>query len=102
MSLAVVKTGGKQYLVKVGDKIRVEKLPGQEGDKIKLDTILITDEKGEKVSVGKPLLESKVEASIIKQITAKKVLVVKYKAKTRYKRRVGHRQQYSEIKIDKI
>ncbi|MFA6254610.1 MAG: 50S ribosomal protein L21 [Patescibacteria group bacterium] len=102
MDLAVIKTGGKQYLVKAGDKIRVEKLPAKEGSLVKFDTLLITDEKGEKVEIGKPLLSSKVEAKILKQDRAKKISVVKYKAKTRYKKRVGHRQPYSLIQIEKI
>ena len=100
--LAIIKTGGKQYLIAKGDKIKVEKLPGKEGSSVKFDTLLITDEKGSKVEVGKPLLKSKVEAKILKQDKAKKILVVKYKSKTRYKRRVGHRQPYSLVQIEKI
>lgn len=102
MSLAIIKTGGKQYLVESGDKLKVEKLPGKEGSKIKLDTLLITDDKGSSLEVGKPLTKSKVEATILKQFTDKKLTVIKYKAKTRYRRKVGHRQQYSQIQIDKI
>jgi len=102
MDLAIIKTGGKQYLVKIGDKIKVEKLPAEEGAVVKFDTLLITDEKGEKVEIGKPLLNSKVEAKILKQDRAKKILVSKYKAKTRYKKRVGHRQPYSLVQIEKI
>jgi len=102
MSLAVIKTGGKQYLVAKGDKIKVEKLPGEEGSAVKFDTLLTTDEKGAKIEVGKPLLKSKVEAKILKQDRAKKVLVTKYKSKIRYKRRVGHRQPYSLVQIEKI
>lgn len=103
MSLAVIKTGGKQYLVKTGDKIKVEKINGKkEGETIKLDTLIITDEKGDNVEIGKPLLKTTVEAKIIKHSTDKKISVVKYKSKTRYRRNVGHRQQYSEIKIEKI
>ena len=102
MSLAIIKTGGKQYLVKKGDKIKVEKLPSKEGSLVKFDTLLITDEKGIKVEVGKPLLKSKVEGKILKQDKAKKILVVKYKSKIRYKRRVGHRQPYSLVEIAKI
>jgi len=102
MDLAVIKTGGKQYLVKKGDKIKVEKLPSKEGSLVKFDTLLITDEKGTKIEVGKPLLKSKVEAKILRQDKAKKILVVKYKSKTRYKRRIGHRQPYSLVEISKI
>lgn len=102
MSLAVIKTGGKQYLVKQGDKIKIEKLPGKEGNVVKFDTLLITDEIGEKVEVGQPLLKTKVEGKILKQDKNKKVLVVKYKAKTRYEKRVGHRQPYTLVQIEKI
>lgn len=102
MSLAIIKTGGKQYLVKKGDKIKVEKLPGKEDSVVKFDTLLITDEKGSNVEIGKPLLKSKVEAKILKQDRDKKILVVKYKSKTRYRRRVGHRQPYSLVQIEKI
>ena len=102
MSLAVIKTGGKQYLVKAGDKIKVEKLPGKEGSAVKFDALLITDENGSKIEVGKPFLKSRVEAKILKQDTAEKVLITKYKAKTRYKKRVGHRQPYSLVQIEKI
>lgn len=102
MSLAIIKTGGKQYLVKKGDKIKIEKLAAKEGATVKFDTLLITDEKGSKVEIGKPLLKSKVEAKILKQDREKKILVIKYKNKIRYKRRVGHRQPYSLIQIEKI
>ena len=102
MTLAIIRTGGKQYLVKAGDKIKVEKLDGVAGDKIKLDTILITDEAGAKLEVGKPLLSSKTEATILKQDREKKISVIKYKAKTRYNRNVGHRQNDTQIQIDKI
>jgi len=102
MNLAIIKTGGKQYLVKQGDKIKVEKLPGKEGSAVKFDALLITDEKGSKVEVGKPLLKSKVEARILKQDRAKKVTITKYKSKTRYKRKIGHRQPYSLVQIEKV
>lgn len=102
MTLAIIKAAGKQYLVKAGDKLKVDKLPGKEGDKVKLDTLLITDEKGSSIEIGKPTLKSKTEATIVKQIVDKKIDVVKYKAKTRYKKVTGHRQQYSQIQIDKI
>ncbi|MFA6410887.1 MAG: 50S ribosomal protein L21 [Candidatus Buchananbacteria bacterium] len=102
MSLAVIKTGGKQYLVKAGDKIKVEKLNKKDGEIVKFDTLLITDEKGKDVQVGKPLLSTKVEAKVLKQAKADKVSVIKYKAKTRYNKQVGHRQPYTLIQIEKI
>ena len=103
MTLAVIKTGGKQYLVKTGDKIKVEKIKNKkEGDTVQLDTLLITDEQGEKMEVGQPLLKTKVEAKIVKHATAQKISVIKYKSKIRYRRNTGHRQNYSEIEIAKI
>ena len=95
---AVIKTGGKQYLIKEGDKLKVEKLEGKEGDKIVLEEVLLADEK-----MGVPLVEgAKVEAKILKQGKAKKVTVVKYKPKIRYKKTTGHRQLFTEIQIEKI
>lgn len=102
MILAVIKTGGKQYLVKKGDKLKIEKLNGKEGDTVKFDTLLITDETGDNVEIGKPVVKSKVEAKILKHDKDKKILVVKYKSKTRYLRRVGHRQHYTQVEIQKI
>ena len=102
MSLAVIKTGGKNYLVKIGDKVKIEKINGQAGETVNFDTLLITDEKGEKIEVGKPLLQTKVSAKIIKQDRADKIMVTKFKNKVRYRRRVGHHQPYTLVQIDKI
>ena len=102
MTLAVIKTGGKQYLVKKGDKLKIEKLKGQAGDTVKFDTLLIVDETGNNVEIGKPAVKSKVEAKILKHDKDKKILVVKYKSKTRYLRLVGHRQHYTQVEIQKI
>ena len=102
MNLAIIKTGGKQYLVKEGDLVKIEKIPGVTGDAVSFETLLLTDETGSKVEVGTPTLKTKVGATIVKQDRADKILVVKYKSKVRYKRNVGHRQPYTQIKIDKI
>ena len=102
MNLAIIKTGGKQYLVKEGDLVKIEKIPGVAGDAVSFDTLLLTDEKGSKVEIGAPVLKTKVEATIVKQDRADKILVVKYKSKVRYKRNVGHRQPYTQVKIEKI
>lgn len=85
--IAVIKTGGKQYLVKKGDKIKIEKLENNNKKIIIFDDIL----EGKKVS-----------AKIISQGRSKKIIVFKYKAKKRYKKKAGHRQQYTEIEITKI
>ncbi len=102
--LAVIKTGGKQYPVKVGDKLSVEKLAVSEnGAKIIFDEVLLVVDDKDQVTVGKPLLDKvKVEASLVKNYKTKKVDVLKYKNKTRYRKRFGHRQQQAEVKIEKI
>jgi len=98
--IAVIKTGGKQYKVQVGDTIKVEKLEAENGTKIKLDTLLIAD--GDKLEVGEPSLGEKVEAEVLETAKGKKVTVVKYKNKTRYKKTVGHRQKFTALKVLKI
>jgi large subunit ribosomal protein L21 len=103
MTLAVIKTGGKQYLVKKGDKLKVEKLQVEVGDKIELkDVLLRSDDKGSKVELGKPVLESIVEAKVLQQARGKKIKVVKYKSKIRYKKTQGHRQAFTELEITKV
>lgn len=98
--IAVVKTGGKQYKVKEGDVIKVEKLEAEPKSKIKLDTLLIAD--GNNIELGQPSLGEKVEAEVINTAKGDKVTVVKYKNKTRYKRTVGHRQIKTELKITTV
>jgi len=98
--IAVIKTGGKQYKVQEGDSIKVEKLAANNGEKVKLDTLLIAD--GDKLELGAPSLGEKVEAEVLETAKSKKVTVVKYKNKTRYKKTVGHRQQFTALKISKI
>ncbi|MCX6766313.1 MAG: 50S ribosomal protein L21 [Candidatus Moranbacteria bacterium] len=100
--LAVIKTGGKQYLVKKGDKIKVEKLAGEAGDKIEFSEVLFLGSDKE-VKVGTPFLkDAKVEGKILKQGKRKKVTGVKHKAKKRYKVKFGHRQNFTEVEITKI
>ncbi len=100
--IAVIKTGGKQYKVSPGDKLKVEKLDKKEGDEITFDEVLLFQDK-DKVEVGKPLLKGyKVSAKILKQDKAKKITILKYKPKTRQKTKMGHRQPYTEVEILKI
>jgi len=101
MSLfAVIKTGGKQYLIKKGDILRIEKLEEEVGKKISFKEVLLCfDDKNGKVEIGKPHLKIQVEAEILAQDKAKKIKIIKYKPKTRYHRTQGHRQPYTEIKI---
>jgi len=100
MKIAVIKTGGKQYKVKAGDKVKVEKLVGKEGKSIKLDTFLIAN--GDKVEIGTPKLKDTVEAKVIRQFRDKKIRVVKYKNKTRYCKVYGHRQHLTELEVTKV
>lgn len=102
MEFAIVKCGGRQYKVQAGSKLKVEKIDAKIGDKINLETLLLADEKGDKVELGKPKLTSKVEAKIISQGRRDKIHVIKFKSKVRYHRNVGHRQPYTEIEIVKI
>ncbi len=102
-NVAIIKTGGKQYKVKEGDALKVEKLAGKEGGKIKLETLMIADSKdGSIKELGTPSLGEKVSAKIIETAKDKKITVIKYKNKTRYKRTKGHRQPFTKIEIEKI
>ncbi len=102
MTFAVFATGGKQYLVSKGDKIQIEKLAGEKGDKLTFDKVLATI--GDKdYALGKPTISgAAVEATILKQGRGKKIHVLKYKPKSKYRRKIGHRQAYTEIEITKI
>ena len=96
--LAIIKTGGKQYVVQPGDKIKVEKLDKKEGENFSFTDVLLV-EKSKKIEVGLPKVKAEVEAKIIGHGKGKKVIVFKYKAKKRYSRKIGHRQPYTEVEI---
>ena len=99
---AIIATGGKQYKVSEGDVIRVEKLGAEAGDSVKFDQVLLVNKDGE-IVVGNPTVESaSVEADVVANGKAKKVIVYKYKRKSGYHKKNGHRQQYTEVKINKI
>lgn len=100
---AIIVTGGKQYLVTEGQKLQVEKLDLEVGATLNLDCLLVSDESGESVKVGTPLVPGgQVMAKVVAQDRADKVSVIKYKRKVRYRRNVGHRQPFTEILIEKI
>lgn len=102
MKFAVISTGGKQYRVSEGDVLKVEKLPKPEDGKVIFDKVLLVDD-GKNTQIGDPYLSgAKVEAEVTKEGKAKKIDVVHYKAKVRYKKTYGHRQPFTEIKISKI
>jgi large subunit ribosomal protein L21 len=99
---AVIETGGKQYKVSAGETIEVEKLPLKVGQEVELDRVLLVSDKN-KVQVGNPTIEgAKIMATVASQGKAKKVIVFKYKPKNRYRRKAGHRQAYTRLRIDKI
>jgi large subunit ribosomal protein L21 len=104
MNIAVIKTGGKQYKVAPEQTLTIEKIKGEKGEKIAFDKVmLISDEKATKLQVGQPFLEgTKIEAEIVEQTRTKKVTAVKYKRKTRYTRKIGHRQEVTTVKIAKF
>ncbi len=98
---AVIATGGKQYLVKTGDTLKIEKILGDEGAKISFDQVLLTaDEDGSNVKIGDPTLSgTKISATILKQGKYPTVRVEKFKRKVRYHKVHGQRQRYTEVKI---
>lgn len=101
-SYAIIRTGGKQYQVSTGDLLRVEKLAGVPGDSIEFSDVLAVVE-GEKVTIGQPVVEgAKVEAQIVEQGKAKKVLVFKKRRRQGYRVKRGHRQQYTALRIGEI
>ncbi|MFA6391775.1 MAG: 50S ribosomal protein L21 [Patescibacteria group bacterium] len=102
--IAVIKTGGKQYKVKEKDILKVEKLGKKEGDEVTLkDVLLVSDDEGKKISLGTPNVKgAQVVCKVLEEKQAKKVMVVKYKSKTRYHRTKGHRQWYTKLQIQKI
>jgi large subunit ribosomal protein L21 len=99
---AVISSGGKQYRVEQGDVLRIEKINGEVGAPVSFDKILMFSD-GEKVRVGTPVLDDvSVQGHIIEQGRAKKIIVFKYKRRKRYRRKQGHRQSYTAIKIDAL
>ncbi|WP_079536389.1 50S ribosomal protein L21 [Phoenicibacter congonensis] len=98
---AIVNTGSKQYRVSEGDFINIEKIAGEAGDKVELDTIFVSDN-GKIVSDPAKAAATKVVAEIVEQFKDKKVIVFKFKKRKNYQRKVGHRQQLTRVKIVSI
>jgi len=99
---AVIETGGKQYRVQEGDVLFVEKIDAEEGQVIDFDKVLVLSKEGDLI-VGKPFIEgAKVEGSVLEQGKSKKIVVFKYKAKKNYRKKQGHRQPFTKVKIEKI
>ena len=103
MEVAVIKTGGKQYVVAKGDAIFIETLEGKKpGDKVSFDQVLLVDN-GSDTTIGTPTIKgAEVKGTVVLEGRAKKIDVVKYKAKSRYYKRRGHRQPYLKVNIDSI
>ena len=97
---AIICTGGKQYKVAEGDVIKVEKLDVAEGETVTFDQVIAVSDKD--LKVGKDVENSSVSATVVAQGRGKKVIVYKYKRKTGYHKKNGHRQAYTQVKIDKI
>jgi len=102
MAHAIIETGGKQYRVKEGDQVFIEKLQVEAEDKVTFDSILAVFD-GDDAKIGTPYVKgAKVEASVVKNGKSKKVIVYKMHAKKGYRRKQGHRQPYTKVQIDKI
>ena len=97
---AIIATGGKQYTVSEGDTIRVEKLAVNAGDTVTFDQVLAVSDNA--LKVGADVASASVSGTVVKQGKGKKVIVYKYKRKTGYHKKNGHRQAYTEVKIEKI
>ncbi|MBE5871556.1 MAG: 50S ribosomal protein L21 [Lachnospiraceae bacterium] len=97
---AIIATGGKQYKVSEGDVIKVEKLAAEAGETVTFDNVLAISDSG--LSVGMDVAKANVSATVLEQGRSRKVIVYKYKRKTGYHKKNGHRQAYTQVKIDKI
>lgn len=99
---AIIKTGGKQYRISPGDVLRVERLPGERGDEVILDQVLLVTD-GDAVQVGTPLVpNATVRTAILRQGKGKKVLIFKKKRRKNYRRKQGHRQMFTALQIQEI
>ncbi len=97
---AIIATGGKQYKVSEGDLIKVEKLAAEAGDTVTFDRVLAVSD--QKLLVGEDVAKASVSATVVENGRGKKVVVYKYKRKSGYHKKNGHRQAYTQVKIDKI
>ncbi|OIO51586.1 50S ribosomal protein L21 [Candidatus Uhrbacteria bacterium CG_4_10_14_0_8_um_filter_58_22] len=101
--IAVIETGGKQYIVKPGDVIRIEKLEAKEGDRLNFEPLLVADEDDKEAKVGTPTVAgASVSAVVLGEGRSRRIEVVKYKPKVRYHKAAGHRQHFTEIRIEEV
>ncbi|HZJ84052.1 MAG TPA: 50S ribosomal protein L21 [Syntrophomonadaceae bacterium] len=100
---AVIKTGGKQFKVSEGDFLKIEKLDAEAGDTITFEEVLLVNDGNGNLQVGNPLVaNAKVSARVLEQGKDKKIIVYKYKKRKKYRKKQGHRQPYTRVKITKI
>lgn len=98
---AIIKTGGKQYVVEEGKVISIEKLDVEEGAEVTFDEVLLVS--GDDVKIGQPnVAGAKVTGKVLEQGKERKIRIFKYKAKSNYRRRQGHRQPFTKVKVEKI
>jgi len=99
---AIVESGGRQYRAEAGESFSTEKLPYEVGEQIELKNVLLLAD-GDTVKVGQPTVDGvSVKATVVEQYRGKKIFVWKYKPKKRYRRRRGHRQSYTRLRVDEI
>ena len=99
---AIIRTGGKQYRAEVGQSIDVDRLPNEVGDSLEITDIMLVGDEDNTV-IGQPLIDGAVvKATVVEQFRGKKILVYKYRQRTNYRRKQGHRQYYTRLKIDDI
>jgi large subunit ribosomal protein L21 len=99
---AIVETGGKQYQVQTGQIVDVERLPADVGEEVELDHVLLVSDDND-VQIGQPTVEgAKVRATVLRQDRGRKIIVFKFKPKERYRRKAGHRQSFTRLRIDEI
>lgn len=102
MSFAVIKTGGKQYVVSPDQKLKIEKIAGEPNSKVSFDEVLLVSD-GSNATVGKPAVAgARVEAEIVRQARGDKKLIFKYHSKARVRKTKGHRQHFTEVQIKSI
>ncbi len=102
-NIAVITTGGKQYIVREGQELKIEKKDLEPGALFELDALLVSDDEATNTKIGTPTIGgAKISAKILEHGKADKVSVIKYKPKVRYRRNVGHRQPFTKIRIEKI
>ena len=100
--LAIILSGGKQYSVREGEELGLEKLKAAVGEKVSLPVLALVDEKAETIQLGYPYLDVKLEAEVMAQGKSSKVMIQKFKSKVRYRRLRGHRQNLTKVKISSV